>query len=106
MDMITEEEFAADAEAAEAGVSLNDFYAFMPTHSYIFVPSREMWPSSSINARISPIQIGDVDGKPKTISSRSLFSSAGVHGGGVGGAIIFPSPSAPALQPADGLRAS
>jgi hypothetical protein len=69
MDMLTEEEFAADAEAADAGVSLNDFYAFMPNHSYIFVPSREMWPSSSINARISPVQIGEIDGKPKTISA-------------------------------------
>jgi hypothetical protein len=44
---------------AGEGVSLYDFYAYMPTHSYIFVPSREMWPSASVNARISPIPIGD-----------------------------------------------
>jgi hypothetical protein len=34
-----------------AGVSLDDFHAYMPMHSYIFVPSREMWPASSINQR-------------------------------------------------------
>ena len=35
--------------------SLDDFYAYMPMHSYIFAPSREMWPARSVNARIPPI---------------------------------------------------
>jgi Family of unknown function (DUF5906) len=38
------------------GVSITDFYAYMPTHSYIFVPTREMWVAGSINARIPPIR--------------------------------------------------
>jgi len=37
------------------GVSLDDFYAYMPMHNYIFVPTRSMWPAGSINARIPPI---------------------------------------------------
>jgi hypothetical protein len=37
------------------GVSTADFYAYMPTHSYIYAPSREMWPASSVNSRIPPI---------------------------------------------------
>jgi hypothetical protein len=52
-----------DAPAAE-GVSLNDFHAYMPAHSYIFAPSREMWPGTSINARIPPVPLVDRDGKP------------------------------------------
>ena len=44
------------AEAADTdGVSLDDFYAYMPMHCYIYAPSREMWPASSVNARIPPI---------------------------------------------------
>lgn len=35
-----------------AGVKLEDFHAYMPMHSYIYAPTREMWPASSINARI------------------------------------------------------
>ncbi len=35
-------------------LSLDNFYAYMPMHQYIFVPSREMWPSSSVNARLQP----------------------------------------------------
>jgi len=49
-------------------VSPEDFYAYMPQHSYIFVPSGEMWPASSVNARLPPVQI--VPGK---------FISASAH---------------------------
>jgi hypothetical protein len=37
------------------GVALDDFYAVMPMHTYIYVPSREMWPAASVNARIAPV---------------------------------------------------
>jgi hypothetical protein len=42
----------------------------MPTHSYIFVPSREMWPAASVNARVPGAKTGELedDGKQKTIS--------------------------------------
>ena len=52
----------AEKEASDGGVLLNDFLAYMPTHSYIFMPSRELWPASSVNARIPPV-IGPT-GKP------------------------------------------
>jgi Family of unknown function (DUF5906) len=40
------------------GLSVNDFYAYMPMHSYIFVPSRELWPAASVNAKVAPIANG------------------------------------------------
>jgi hypothetical protein len=48
---------AGDNGAAHVsdGVSLDDFNAYMPMHSYIFTPAREMWPASSINAKIPPL---------------------------------------------------
>jgi hypothetical protein len=55
--------------AVSEGVTLDDFFAYMPLHSYLFVPSRDPWPAASVNARIPPIPIGDVDGKPKTINA-------------------------------------
>jgi hypothetical protein len=55
-----------------AGVGLDDFYAHMPSHSYIFAATGEMWPGASINSRIPPIEIGtDEKGKPKTITASS-----------------------------------
>jgi hypothetical protein len=48
-DWFTEEEVMA-------GVTVDDFVAYMPHHSYIYIPTREMWPVSSVNARCtSPI---------------------------------------------------
>ena len=36
-------------------MSRDDFYAYMPTHSYIYTPTREMWPAASVNARVPSI---------------------------------------------------
>jgi hypothetical protein len=40
-------------------VTVEDFYAHMATpHGYIFVPTRELWPAASVNARIPAISGG------------------------------------------------
>ena len=57
----SEEAFAA--QLADGGVSLDDFHAYMPQHNFIFVPSREPWPASSVNARIPPVPVFDAGGK-------------------------------------------
>jgi hypothetical protein len=56
-------------DAPDGGVSLKDFTAYMPAHTYIFAPTREMWPAASVNARIPPINVGVGDSKPKFISA-------------------------------------
>ena len=44
------------SEEEAAGVTVDDFVAYMPSHSFIYIPTREMWPTSSVNARCtSPI---------------------------------------------------
>jgi Family of unknown function (DUF5906) len=53
----------------DQGVCLEDFNAYMPTHSYIYAPSRELWPASSVNSRISPIPACDAEGKQKPTSA-------------------------------------
>ena len=50
------------------GFSLQDFVLYLPTHSYIFKPLREMWAAASVNTVVPPVQNGvDKDGKPKFI---------------------------------------
>lgn len=48
----------------EVGVRLEDFHAYMPTHAYIFGPTAELWPGSSVNARVAPVPICDDHGRP------------------------------------------
>ena len=36
-------------------VRLDDFVAYMPMHTFIFLPTREPWPAKSVNERIPPV---------------------------------------------------
>jgi Bifunctional DNA primase/polymerase, N-terminal/Family of unknown function (DUF5906)/Primase C terminal 1 (PriCT-1) len=35
-----------------AAVTEHDFFAYLPAHQYIYVPTRELWPASSVNASV------------------------------------------------------
>jgi hypothetical protein len=48
------------------GVSLEDFYAYLPQHSYIFTPSRETWPVASVNAKLPHVRTNGKALKPST----------------------------------------
>lgn len=48
------------------GVGLNHFRAYMPTHSYIFAPTGELWPSSSVNSRLRPVPLVNRAGEAVT----------------------------------------
>lgn len=69
----------AGARNTGSGVRLDDFYAYMPTHGYIFAPSGEMWPASSVNSRLPAMpmldaagrQMEDDKGKPKKIPANA-----------------------------------
>ena len=57
-------------KAFDGPLSLEHFHAYMPMHQYIFATSRELWPASSVNARLPAVEIGTPEtGKPKTISA-------------------------------------
>jgi hypothetical protein len=55
-------ESEAKATAGTTGMSLENFFAHAPMHSYIFAPTRDLWPAASVNSRLPPI-IGP-DNKP------------------------------------------
>jgi hypothetical protein len=50
-------------------VNLEDFVAYLPMHTYYFMPTREPWPASSVNVRVPPLgtRTRDKDGKEKLI---------------------------------------
>src|SRR5260370_22566765 len=52
------------SKQSEQGVTLDDFVAYMPGHSYICTLTREMWPAASVNARIPPVLVVDKDNRP------------------------------------------
>jgi hypothetical protein len=44
---------------ADEVIQLEDFVAYLPRHNYVFLPTREPWPATSVNARIAPVEDGD-----------------------------------------------
>lgn len=58
------EAFATNHDLPTYGVSLDDFRAYMPDHAYLFAPTRELWPASSVDARLPPMPVTDADGRP------------------------------------------
>lgn len=64
------EAIKATPDSESEGVQREDFYAYMPAHSYIYTPSREPWPRGSVNARLPKVLVGlKEDGKPILISA-------------------------------------
>jgi hypothetical protein len=51
----TEEVFEPDVEGS--GVTIDDFYAYMPQHNYLFAPTRELWPADSVNKRLPWVKL-------------------------------------------------
>ena len=52
-------------QLAGQGVELTDFYAYLPKpNSYLFTPTRELWPAESVNACVPPVALTDGDGEP------------------------------------------
>lgn len=47
------------------GVSPEDFWAYMPAHTYIYAPTGEHWPAVSVNSRLYPVPVFHPDGSPK-----------------------------------------
>lgn len=54
---------AAPPPSADA-VDFDDFYAYMPAHTYLFTPTRELWPAVSVDARLPSVPLIDDDGQP------------------------------------------
>jgi hypothetical protein len=48
----------------QIGVSLDDFYAYMLTHTYIFAPTGDLWPGVCVNVRVAPVPLVDGTGAP------------------------------------------
>lgn len=47
------------------GIKKENFWAYMPSHSYLFVPTGGMWPAGSVNSRIGRVPMFNADGSPK-----------------------------------------
>ena len=66
-DAITEEVCESTGDAR--GVTIEDFVAFSPTHTYIFTPCRELWVGAGVNSRVPPVRVTGANGEPVIIKA-------------------------------------
>src|SRR5689334_3845633 len=52
------------SEDVKQGLTYDDFVAYLPAHNYIFLPTREPWPATSVNSQLPPVALLDANGKP------------------------------------------
>ena len=66
----------AKPNSADRGVSVDDFHAYMPMHSYIFEPTREMWPGASVNAPFHQSLFSEATENPRSTKAASKRTCA------------------------------
>jgi hypothetical protein len=47
------------------GVTIEDFVAYMPSHTYIFMPCCEIWTAASVNTRLGRMPVLNKNGRPR-----------------------------------------
>jgi hypothetical protein len=47
------------------GVTIDDFAAYMPSHTYIFMPCCEIWTAASVNTRLGRMPVLNKNGRPR-----------------------------------------
>jgi hypothetical protein len=73
-DLYTDKSF--DPYVDGAGVTIEDFRAYMPGHSYIFMPCRDIWPAASVNSRLGLMPALDANGRPKRKKGKDVMIRA------------------------------
>jgi hypothetical protein len=53
---------SAQASAKGTHIKLSDFQAFLPDHSYIYIPTRDLWPAVAVNSRLPSMPVLNEDG--------------------------------------------
>ena len=57
-------------------VTVEDFVAYLPAHTYIFTPCRETWTRTGVDARVPPIPALKNNGRPKLLNGKPVLIKA------------------------------
>jgi hypothetical protein len=57
-------------------VTVEDFVAYLPAHTYLFTPCRETWTAAGVDARVPPIPMLKKNGQPKLVNGKPMLIRA------------------------------
>lgn len=114
----THQEHIGDApgEDMRSPINADDFYSVLPVHKYLYVPTRDLWPSESIDGRLTKSARNYLDTKravvqmtwhpdePLIISNRVVADGGWVRHQGVNVINLYRAPNASTGTPAQADR--
>jgi hypothetical protein len=62
----------ASIEPRARSIKLADFQAFLPMHSYIYIPTRNLWPAVAVNSQMPSVPIFNKDGSPRMSNGKQV----------------------------------
>jgi hypothetical protein len=71
-----EEEVYALSPVESEKVTVNDFVAYLPAHTYLFIPCREPWTGGGVDARVPPLPVLKKNGQPKLANGKPVLIKA------------------------------
>src|SRR5262245_30522907 len=71
-----EEEVHTPSPAESDKITVDDFVAYLPSHSYVFTACREIWTGSGVDARVPAIPVLKRNGQPKLVNGRPALVKA------------------------------
>jgi hypothetical protein len=71
-----EEEVCTPSPVESDKVTVNDFVAYVPAHTYLFIPCREPWTGSGVDARVPPLSVLKRNGQPKLVNGKPVLIKA------------------------------
>jgi putative DNA primase/helicase len=63
--------------ASKSQITIDDFLAYLPQHNYIYIPTRDLWPSVAVNAVVPSIPLFNLDGSPRMSNGEQVHMKAG-----------------------------
>jgi hypothetical protein len=79
---------SATPSAPKARINIDDFQAFLPEHKYLYIPTRDLWPSVAVNSQLPEVPLLDAYGMQQRGPS-----TKNNDGEDVSGAPVFVTPS-------------
>jgi hypothetical protein len=70
------EEICTPTSPESDKITVEDFVAYVPAHSYLFIPCREPWIGSGVDARVPPIPVLKKNGQPKVVNGKPVLIKA------------------------------
>jgi hypothetical protein len=56
-------------------IKLDDFQAYLPMHSYLYIPTRDLWSAAAVNSQLPSVPLFNKDGSPSMSNGKQVLTA-------------------------------